>query len=1640
MFTVTATNAAGEGVASSTLTVSTPAAPAAATSAPIAISVDDDSVVLSYQVALTNGLDTNGNAATGYKLYAQSRKSSTDPWQAAARSVENDGEDSGWAADPDDVNYVNRDRSNRGLAASDPDWLEITMRDDDAFGSTNTVTVNHLEGHTDYRFKIAFINAAGLGAESPVSGTFRTLESPVTALRMFSGPPCVYQTPADTTFAASAAGSNIKYRWEMVYKEGAGMAALNEDSSAAATCTDPDGGTTCNAHNADSATCIAQNDASGNTCVFKLPGANDFDAGVDGNIGLHAGRTKHVMAGSVIAMPGSANCLNTECSVMNYRLPLPGFDEAVANYDEIEIRVVAYNTRGQVRESTVFGWTATDVHDYQTIEYCGCTDPLDDAYWDLATYNVPTECSGVEDWSDTGAAYSELSTVLKDEYEYYQFQVTESMFDVQVSLRIDDGAVDLFVSADGVANPDLDSTHIPSLQQTGVTGSAMINIDYRHLAGSKSIYVTVRGSSGVADPFCVGSTAACTGATHGFGRYVLMAQASSFRSYSCVASGANNADGTMDCSAASPEYISRQILQNEVALSSVLPSHYYDFYEYYYPQADADLDIEITVQVDAVATPAGAVQVYASKTERYPGPQRATDSYDGYWTGASHTCVAKAADADAKKLYFTMKPSDHYDDLDGDRIVETPEVERNVLYLSVFGAVAHAQGTELPSTKYSITAKVYRYRVESDLLEAITAGGPLTEDRRYSVVTQDNFNYYEVPLTTKTSSVTVVITVNYGEIDVYRSKSKLPTQDVSNAGNDLVPRTGTCTDPDGGTTCNAHNANSATCIAQNDASGDPCVFTGGWQAVGGFEIAASDLNIVGGYVYLGLIGRVPDSSYNIEVTLNELSASDPTELFYCPGLATNVGTTSACDTVLSSVAIPSFYKLYIGTKDVDKYVTERSGPGAAPTDLSTSADTWGTDWTENLVSTWSDSFSDEWDTDVSLSVTSAYSGGAAYNIIGSATEHFPSADRAYCLDGSAADRTTCEGQGSTWSVVSAEDDGVNDDELKMTVHTFGGKWLYVGFTSPTATSLAGDVTIAFTNQGVAPTSASSDDAYTPPSCSALANCNGNGACVVDGDNAFCVCNTGYYGAECATASGLDLPAAGTDPSASISVAGCSTAVLEAGACVLDELDAATESITLDCATGIDDCTPRGAAGVVGTVTCADDGVTCTQLMPTPMATVTATIANAPAYGRLHAYVDGQPYPRAGAHVFTIATEGSATKTIKVYSLAPRVKHTVMLVLTTDAGESIATAQQSFGVKYMDGSGCTKAAGPQAVGAAIDHTAAQTVTLAVADATIVAGATLQLNDADGQTCAAAPKGADLVVDSVSGAVITFAAGSLTGSDASAAVNCVITRTDPGPECSANGVCYSGYCVCFDGFWGTHCETSVADETVTIDTTGFDASKAFRDRRTALTLDKVGKTKFVSAFQLDETSTELARAKTSLDAIKSAVNTKLQSEIYAEDDPATTGTDEGSALHKEIKQRKDATDAAVLKLRAKQERDTIKIQQARQESARLTTSNREAYLDHKRALFAHQTEVQNRHAASKLDVKAKMDNQNAAISDAFTEGRFIKNQLRTANGPTTKISDLKTQSCTTDQFLHTTCSDVDYADGDFDSSAGYGDVPR
>ena len=69
-----------------------------------------------------------------------------------------------------------------------------------------------------------------------------------------------------------------------------------------------------------------------------------------------------------------------------------------------------------------------------------------------------------------------------------------------------------------------------------------------------------------------------------------------------------------------------------------------------------------------------------------------------------------------------------------------------------------------------------------------------------------------------------------------------------------------------------------------------------------------------------------------------------------------------------------------------------------------------------------------------------------------------------------------------------------------------------------------------------------------------------------------------------------------------------------------------------------------------------------------------------------------------------------------------------------------------------------------------------VTLGAADSSIEVGDVLQLADASGQTCAATPKGSDIVVGAVDGATLYFATD-LTKGDASAATTCVITRAAP-----------------------------------------------------------------------------------------------------------------------------------------------------------------------------------------------------------------------------------------------------------------------
>ena len=113
----------------------------------------------------------------------------------------------------------------------------------------------------------------------------------------------------------------------------------------------------------------------------------------------------------------------------------------------------------------------------------------------------------------------------------------------------------------------------------------------------------------------------------------------------------------------------------------------------------------------------------------------------------------------------------------------------------------------------------------------------------------------------------------------------------------------------------------------------------------------------------------------------------------------------------------------------------------------------------------------------------------------------------------------------------------------------------------------------------------------------------------------------------------------------------------------------TEEVELDCR--VDSCKPTPdqpgypTPGQVGYVSCTSANTVCTMLVPQPMMTVSMSVTAAPAYSKIRAYMNGKPYPRAGANTFVKAAAGDYSTDLKVYSLPPSSKeHTLNLVLTT----------------------------------------------------------------------------------------------------------------------------------------------------------------------------------------------------------------------------------------------------------------------------------------------------------------------------------------------------------------------------------------
>ena len=553
-----------------------------------------------------------------------------------------------------------------------------------------------------------------------------------------------------------------------------------------------------------------------------------------------------------------------------------------------------------------------------------------------------------------------------------------------------------------------------------------------------------------------------------------------------------------------------------------------------------------------------------------------------------------------------------------------------------------------------------------------------------------------------------------------------------------------------------------------------------------WTIAGADLNLVDSYVYLGLLGKSQDASYDMTVTLTQKNGGDePQRLYNCEdasGVAfVGAPATAAqkpCETRLGQLSGGAsddsdwhYFMYHISPSvNVDMSITQRDAAGTAPADIQSDQSTWGTDWSETSVVSWVDDFTDEQNLDVNIAVTLANTEGA--NVYASSKDPYPSPDR---ICGATTD--TCVSGCCMTTVATAG----TETAVLANVATFDRTWVYLAVQATSGALTADTVLISPTEN--TPDAASTDVVATVTSCTN--DCNGQGSCI----DAACICYAGFSGATCAV-EGLtrgtettNTPSLAIGLSSQSSAATCVDAGIQpnAGAwtdtqaspkactdyatiggsdyCTVsggysdgwnrdslgpfakyarDGVDAreaccacgggkwsapevssftqtagtgstsalytaATEAITLDCS--VDDCAPSGAgdpaSGEVGYVSCAnavDADTACSILAPAPLITVNAQLESVPADAKLLAYVDGAPYPRVGANSFKLGNRGNgyvaaaaatAAKEIKIYSLTPGQEHTVVLVLMTADGQTLAISQTKFDVAFTGGcaSGC-----------------------------------------------------------------------------------------------------------------------------------------------------------------------------------------------------------------------------------------------------------------------------------------------------------------------------------------------------------------
>merc|ERR1711939_1168521 len=260
---------------------------------------------------------------------------------------------------------------------------------------------------------------------------------------------------------------------------------------------------------------------------------------------------------------------------------------------------------------------------------------------------------------------------------------------------------------------------------------------------------------------------------------------------------------------------------------------------------------------------------------------------------------------------------------------------------------------------------------------------------------------------------------------------------------------------------------------------------------------------------------------------------------------------------------------------------------------------------------------------------------------------------------------------------------------------------------------------------------------------------------------------------------------------------------------------------------------------------------------------------------------------------------------------------------------------------------------------------------------------------------------------------------------------------------------GYCVCYDGYFGTDCERNIDDDgsvcaakssttetectdadgngatpgfgnyqcnwdadtelcAIQVITTGFTAGSVYQARQTQLANSKLGEARFLNTRMLEANAAAITKSDSAITAGTAGTKTRLE---------AVT-----ASVVATVAAAKSTTQTNVDALYAKTERNAIKVRQAKEESLRLQTTNLEAKLEMQRSLADHQTEVQNRFQTKRFDVYKLNALKQDKLKQEFARTRFTLNQLLTSNGPTVDPTQFKESTCTTDQFYNVVCSET------------------